>query len=109
MQMTSRQVSPQKLVQTYQYVHITFIDLFFAWRYGKSVPVFAFVAHSLMACRNYILNSNSLPLYEANFPSLQLVANIDWNKNFLSHSVHILKNSSPISKTIFITRFHTSF
>jgi hypothetical protein len=63
-----------------------------------------------MLCRNYILNSNSFPLYEANFPSLLLSPKIHYSKNFLSHSIDFLKTSSPIFVNgIFQNYIHKTF
>lgn len=64
---------------------------FFDWRFiSKSVSVLTSVAYSL-ASRNYIINTNNLPLY---FPSLLLIHKIHCNKNFLCHSIDFLKVSS---------------
>jgi len=62
-------------------IYNTFIDVFSAWRYvSRSVPVLASVAHYLSATQNYIITSNKLPLYEADFSSLVLAPIINNDK-----------------------------
>jgi len=85
----------------------SYLDVFYAWRYvSKSVPILASVAHSLIASWNYILNSNKLPIYEVNFSYLLFHPIINFDKNFLGHSINYL---NPLPPTLLKIFFSTTF
>jgi hypothetical protein len=58
------------------YIFNSFLEVLgygYSWHYvQKSLPVIALTAHYLTVIRNYIIQTNKLPLYLTNFQSLLL-------------------------------------
>lgn len=93
------------------YIFNSFLEVYYSWRYvQKSLPVLATTAHSLAVTRNYIIQTNKLPIYLTNFQSLLLSPITHINKNFLNLSRTSLNSLPPnFVNNIFLDFIHNTF